>query len=354
MKRLLLTLGVLFATQASAATFINVTAAPYNAACTGVAGTDDNTAIQAAVAAAHASTNGAALYIPAGAVCRYSSSIVLTKMISIIGDGPAVSQLVYTGAGDAVRINAQAGDNEGHVIRDIFIRPGADAGGGQYGIQVQLATGATYSYFKYDNVRIGNFNARGIWFNNIVSNQDGFFNGTVNRSIVANGLLGTKIGDSIAFRDVVFTGKNNVDLTGLPNGVSARLVSIEGGQISTANGFLRLTGMDGFRMRNVWMERAAPVTGLTYDSAIYIEDSADTMFEGNTFAVPSPSIIVSVFSIVGSRDTKIINNAFSNRGSAAHIYGTSTTQRTRVEGNLYFSDQRGTTLATPVVVLQGS
>jgi hypothetical protein len=315
--------------------------------------TNDTERIQAVIAQAHTFEFGATIYIPAGAICTYSETIVLTKMISIIGDGHAVSQLVYTGQEDAIKMAPSIGTNEGHVIRDLFIRP-LVPNSGIFGIRVELSVGSSYSYFRYDNIRIGSFANRAIWLNNLAGNQDGFFNGSITRSYLENGFRGSKIGDSISFRDVTFHGKNNVELSGLPNGISARLVTIDGGQITTSNGFLRLTQMDGFRARNVWLEPPQNAATPSYDAAVYIEDTHDAIFEGLNIAVDQNPAMAHVFALVNSRDTKIINNAFANRGSATHVYGTVDTKRTRIQGNVYFNDQRGHNIVQETIVLQGN
>lgn len=84
------------ATQSQVATVINVTAAPYNAACNAStsgplsAATDDTTAIQAAFTAA-ALTN-TPVYFPAW--CKITSAITQTAPFKVFGAGKAVSGLI--------------------------------------------------------------------------------------------------------------------------------------------------------------------------------------------------------------------------------------------------------------------
>lgn len=305
-----------------------------------VGGTSDDTAeVLHAFADAHAAN--APVHLPAG-VCRYSSTIVLTKMIPIIGHGRALSILEYTGTGNALEIvppTDQSG-NICHLLRDFGIRP-AVLGGGVNGVKVTLGVGAFYAYADWERVNVGQFGSYGVYLDNTAANLDGFFNNTISNSFIGNGLKGVLIGDSVCLRDCVVHGLNNVSLTGV-NG--ARLFQIIGGQITTANGFIDAADMSGVRIENVWMEHAsgypAPAPSV---SNVMILRGLENQIIGCTMGVGGGAHNIA---LVNTSFTKILENSFTNRASSAHIYGTPGTTNTLIRDNHY-----GT---APVVVLQGS
>jgi hypothetical protein len=311
-------------------------------------GVDDTAAVDQAVAAALAAR--VPLRLPAGQ-CRYSSTITLTKMIPIIGMGRDISSLVYCGNGDAILVNPpdDRSDNIGHQLRDFSVSP-CTPGGGDNGIEVNLRTNALYAYADYERVTIGDFGGYGLWWNNAGDNTDGFFNINVRSSFIRNGLKGTLIGDSVTLRDTVVHGKNNVRITGV---LGARLLQILGGQITTINGFLSTTDVSGMRIERVWMEHpsyiAQPPPGL---SGILIEGGVDNQIIGCVMGVGDPTSEGFVpyahnIALVGADFTKILETSFTNRASAAHIYGTSTTTNTLIRDNHYNN-------VAPLIVLQGS
>jgi hypothetical protein len=115
----------LAATNCWAGAFVDLHAA--GAKCDGVS--DDSAAIASAVAKAQAQR--VPLHVPAGA-CRYSSTIVLTALVPLVGEGSAISRLMYCGAGDAVLIRPPLGDgdlNRRHLIRGLTIAPCTPLGG---------------------------------------------------------------------------------------------------------------------------------------------------------------------------------------------------------------------------------
>lgn len=333
---------LIFAFQANASP-VNVM--DHGAVCNGTA--NDTAAINSAVSQALSERSG--LYVPASAGCVYNDTIVLTKMIPVYGDGPTVSALVYCGTGDALRIEppSDRSDNKGQIIRDIAIRP-CVAGQGVNGIEVKLAANAYYAYFRFSRIHIGAFGDYGLWFNNSVNNLDGFFNGSVSESFILNGITGTKVGDSLTFSDVTVHGENNVTMSSVPG---ARLIIFERGQITTKNGFLILNDISGFRANNVWMEHpsylgppAAPVP-----AGILITNATDTVISGLIIHLHTtgPNRHAHAIALVNAQDTRIFNNSFINVGSATHVYGTQSTLRTAISGNIYNG-------YTPIIVLQGS
>jgi hypothetical protein len=286
------------------------------------------------------------LHVPAGA-CRYSSTIVLTALVPMVGEGRAVSRLLYCGAGDAVLITPPIGDgdlNRGHLIRDLTIAP-CVPGGGQYGVHVRLAPGSQYAEFSWQRISIGAFGARGLWLDNLVGNQDGFFNGSIRDATIANGILASGLGDSIAFQSVNVPGHNNVDLGSVQG---ARLVTWTGGQITTDGGWLNLRGLDGFRMRDTWLEyQGAGPAGV--DSMVQVLGSSGATFDGVTVNVGNAQP-PQVFALVGASDTRFLNSDFVFAGPAAHVYGTNSTVRTTFSGCTYGTPQP----VKPRIVLQGS
>jgi hypothetical protein len=305
--------------------------------------TDDSAAVAQAVATAQ--VQRVPIHVPAG-TCRYSSTITLTQLVPLVGEGRAVSRLLYCGAGDAVLVLPPAGDgdlNRGHLVRDLSIAP-CVPNGGQYGVHVRLPLGSQYAEFAWNRLNIGAFGARGLWLDNLAANQDGFFNGAVRDSTIANGILASGIGDSIAFQSVNVTGHNNVDLSSVQG---ARLVTWTGGQITTDAGWLILRGLDGFRMRDTWLEyQGAGPAGV--DSMVQVLGTVAAIFEGLTVNVGNAQP-AQVFALVGASDTRITNSDFAFSGQAAQVYGTSTTVRTTVSGCTF-----GVPPVKPRIVLQGS
>jgi hypothetical protein len=302
-------LGAYASAQAAPTQRIDVTVSPYLASCSGTA--DDTTKLQNALTVAIA--NKATIYIPAGSVCRYTQTLVLPPSTNLVGEGHATSVLPYCGTAEAVRVDTPSSDNEGHVIRDLAIRPCTE-GTGTYGLHLRITNGS-YAYFYIDGVRVNVFGARALWMNNSVNRQDGFFLGRISRSIFKNGILGQKIGDSITFADVKVWGKNNVDLSGMPSSVSALGVTFQRGQITTENGFLILRDMDSVRTKNVWIEGNPTQPGYTVASAIQINNSHDVQIDGLMIAVPQNGNSAAPYQVIGldqSKETKIRNSTFLN------------------------------------------
>ena len=345
------------AASAQAADLIDVTKfvvpskSPTTAPCNGTS--DDTDYIHDALAAAIAAKSG--LYFPAGAKCRTSQTLSLTKLITLKGDGPGVSHLIYTGntnnnfievippvrSGGCPAPGAPGtgsiAENIGHTITGLDITPEVEDSGSGNAIWVYLQCGAPYAYFDYSNLRIGPFGGLGLLLDNSVANENGFFNGRVSNSLIFNGINVINMGDSVTFEKVTASGSHNVSLSGLGG---ARQSAWIGGQISTKNGALALTGVHGFRARDVWIEEQSACTSGCTTAAISVVDSWDAVFEGLTFNVKDNTALTTAIALYGARDTKIINNNFVNRGTSYHIYGAASglgaTKRTRVEGNNYY------------------
>lgn len=222
--------------------------------------------------------------------------------------------------------------------------------GGDNGIEVRLAPGAFYADSQIERVTIGSFGNEGLRLDNSVGNMDGFFNISVSDCFIFNGVKAILIGDSVVFRGNVVHGRNRVDVTAVPN---ARLFQFIGGQITTRDGFMHMENVFGARIERVWFEHPSylghPKTGLT---AIVFRNGGDNHLIGNmiglgytvdgTFVPYTHGV-----GLVNADDTKVLLNTFLNGGSAAHIYGTSSTTGTLIRDNFFNG-------YPPVIVLQGS
>ena len=346
------------------------------ALCDGVA--DDTAFLQGALTAALAAKSG--LYFPAGTKCRTRTTLTLNKLITLKGDGPSVSHLIYaplnptTNTGNAIDVippvrpitcamlggpSGSIAENIGHTITGLDITPEVEDAGSGNGIYVFLQCGAPYAYFDYSNLRIGRFGGLGLLMDNSIQNEDGIFGGRITNSLIWNGINIINIGDSVHFDKVVAAGRHNVALSGLGG---ARQVSWTGGQVSTDNGAFVLNGVHGFRARDVWIEEQGPCTAtapaVCLTAAITVLNSWDDVFEGMTFNVNVNTSLTTVFALYGAKDTKIINNNFTNRGSVSHIYGGATgpnfTSRTRIEGNNYYLQADSQPFTPQVVFDPGS
>lgn len=162
--------------------------------------TNNSTAIQAAITAAAAA--GKALYIPgATASYRFATTLSMTTLVPIYGDGMDESVLEYTGAGvglliEPASVASSASHFRGHTMRDFSIKPSVD-NGGTYGIHVSLASSRFYAQFLWEQIRIGVFGTYSAWLNNTIANTDGFFVGTIFGCQINNSIKGTKVGDGI-------------------------------------------------------------------------------------------------------------------------------------------------------------
>lgn len=215
------------------------------------------TAIQAAITAGAAQKR--AVYIP-GAASAYSfdTTLTMTSLVPIFGDGQNRSVLSYTGAGVGLLIQPPIGgaaDNHYHFLRDFAIVPSID-GAGTYGIRVQLASGTSfYADFDWHKVLVGIFGTRALYLDNSVANADGIFKGRLDHCLFSNGVLATSIGDALEFNLCSVLGTAAFSITAISG---ARQIVFDDNTITTSGGFVA-DSCNGIRFENNHVEIASGV-----------------------------------------------------------------------------------------------
>lgn len=312
-----------------------------NAATPVCNGSNDTAAINAAVAQAH--SNNEPLELPNG-TCAFNDTIVLTKPVPIIGKANSV--LAYCGSGNAVYVNIP-GYVRNHVMRDFSIVPCTE-GGGISGLKIKPALpDSFYAYYKISNITIGNFGYYGLHLDGSGTNASPFFNGMIHDSFVTNGMIADKLGDSVAFNNVVFHGRRNVTVTSIPD---ARLIQFIGGQITTSDGLLVMRDLAGARIENVWFEHPQyawnpPSPNMT---AILMMNVTNTTFRGNVInGFAQANKFAQIVALIASTNIQFLENEFVNTGTAATIYANGTSSYIRQCGNLFM-------FGAPTFVYQGS
>lgn len=295
-----------------------------------------------------ASSTGEALYIPVG-VYRYTQDLILTKPIPVFGDSRSTSTLLYDGTDHGLKI-VPAVSCAGHTMRDFAIVP-TSQNLGTYGIEVTIGAGISYSYFNWSRLFVGTAErgfSQGVWLNNL-ADAPGFYNGQFDCVYIENGLVGDRLGDNIVFNNCIIHGHHRVSISGRRD-KGARQVVFNGGQITTRGGFLQAYNMMGLRLMEVECEHPSNLGRFEGpgDSGILINQCYDThIARGSSHVDPTsgtPQISQNI-ALIGCDLTKIYDVVFVNRGSAAHIYGNSTTTRTAI------TNREPTNLT---IVLQGS
>lgn len=210
----------------------------------GINGTDDTAALIALIAAATAQNKP--IYIPKGGY-RYTTTLALTALIPIIGDGKTISRLFYSGAAGAMLIvppNAGPGifDNfaNGHLFSDFSIEPSV-LGGGTYGVEIRPAAGGYYAYSNWQNVRIGQFGTYSLFLNGAAP-PSGFFVNSWESCDFVNSVLGTLVGDSNLFLNCKMHGTAPMVFSMVSG---ARGLTFSGSGSITTSGGIDFNGCNG-------------------------------------------------------------------------------------------------------------
>lgn len=197
--------------------------------------------------------SGKTLFIPSGTFA-FASPIVAPPC-SIIGEGQLIASLKYTGpAGSAAITSDISAPTAGIVLKDFGVIE-STPGVGNNGLTAKLRAGAFLSNFRVEHCYFGQFAGPGLIIDNSVGNTDGFFCGEVVRSLSCNGIVGTKLGDSIEFNGNTLTsvsdtiGNNafGLDISSL---AGARQIVISNNNFTTGGGAIRMANADQVTIRN--------------------------------------------------------------------------------------------------------
>jgi hypothetical protein len=291
-------------------------------------------------------------------VHRIDQEIIFPSLVPIYGPGKRWP-IVRDGSGYSVfRFQPTASDWHDHEIENVYMVPGSDVTV-EHGIIVELSLGAHYAYAKYSNVKMGDaelggFAKEGLFWDNSIGNNDGFFENSVEGSFISNGLKCFKIGDSNIFDDVHVHGRGCVTITGNPN---ARKTMFVNSQITTMGGFLNLQTVNGFKLLNTWMEHPfylGPYEATGLEATVLLQDCEQALFRGNTYNTyqrvstePAPAHMVACSGF--SKIVRMFDEEFITRGWASHVYATPSTQGIRC-----IVSEQEKFAHTPAIVLQGS
>lgn len=218
-----------------------------------------------------------ALQLPA---CTFNTSapLVIGKPLRLTGSSATVEGTIIRTTADegvvidpAVRISvAMAPNKRGWwgSVENLRIEP-AVQGAGKHALVVRVRPGFFVSTWLIDRVHLGDFGQAGLYLDNSAGNSDGIFTGTVARSFIENGIRAELVGDSITIENNVITnGPSRFSSQGLP-GVDISTVpgaaetTIQGNNITTGGGCIRVRNGIGIGILNNWCESAgAPTAGV--------------------------------------------------------------------------------------------
>nr|CAD6411203.1 fusion protein [Rhizobium sp. Q54] len=225
-------------------------------------------------------------YVPTG-VFSTSAQIAVSDSIDLEGDGMDASILSRTGAGGgqaSLLIDIDAGST-GHRYRDFGLMGNVAV---STGMQIRLAAGAYMSNFEIDGVKVGAHDGWGLYLDNSVGNNDGFFVGTIRRSVFYNGVLAPNLGDSINFeQNQVTAGEAGANPAIYFEGVSgARQYIIRENNLTCRGGAIVLLNCDQARIENNqcehgWWYGDGSYTG-NVDAHIYLNGCLQPIIRGNT------------------------------------------------------------------------
>ena len=314
---------------------------------------DDTAAIQAAIN--YGITSGMSVYIKSG---TYKfSTLTITGRINIFGDGMFTSILnsTCTGSTDAITITppTNGSSNTGYLFSDFGVT-NAILGAGRYGIRITLGTNAYLSNSEFARIYIGTFGNQGLYLDNTIGNQNGFFTTTIRRSWITNGILGVSVGDSINIEENTITSNAGYIYTGinLTSLVGARQIVINSNNITTLGGAIYLSGVYGSTIENNQLEY---ILSTNYSGSqigfVQLNNCLHSVIEKNTISPNAGSASIPVtnaISLTGTTKRTYIRNNELNVGYTNHIQSDNTTDMTFI-----YPDNRYNTV-NPVFSLLGT
>jgi len=166
------------------------------------------TAIMAAIA------TGDTVYVPEK---PFPSNKIITDIpLRIKGDG-AKSEIISTSPDAAIVVTVH-GSHEGTIVEDLSINPqtiGQGTNGLKFLIEPTFDVGDYMARFDLNRIRIGQFGKQGLAFDNPAKKKDGFFTGSVTKSLIQGGILCNYIGDSVNIEKNTIHGGNETGIYAL-------------------------------------------------------------------------------------------------------------------------------------------
>ena len=284
---------------------------------------------------------------------RYGTTLTMTALVPIIGDGVEQSILEYTGAGEAMKIipplfSASYTVLPGHAMRDFAVRHQTD-GGGTYGIHLYISgNGYPYSQFLWENIEVGIFGTRSILLNNSIGATDGIFTGKFTNVFAHGGWQGVKIGDSLTFNNCRIHGTTAGQNLAVSMIAGARELIIQNCSHVTAGG-IYFDACNGVRMLYNHVEIGDGISFAGTNAIIEFNNCSQVSVRGGRLAKlgtgtqPTYTIYCG-----GTTSTVLVDEVDMVKGSAAHVYALNTTSRIVVDACTCTFD------VTMVVALHGA
>lgn len=297
------------------------------------AGTSTYDATADIQAAINLSCNGGgSVYLPAGTY--KCGALTATARLKMYGDGifKSIISSTVTGSNDAFTITPLVGSgNTGYLFEDFGIEP-VIPGNGRYGIRVTLVTLAYFSNSVFHRVYIGQFGSQGLYLDNTIANGDGFFTTTIRRCWITNGILGTKVGDSINIEENTITGSANYVGISLTSLSGARQIIMDSNNITTLGGGIFLDNVFGASIKNNQIEYATTTINYAGSNPGYVtlQDCAHTNILGNTISPylgGGVTAASSAIAILGTTTRTLIQANEIAKGQNYHISSEATTNK---------------------------
>lgn len=291
---------------------------------------DDSVALQAAIN--YAQVNTGELEIPSGKFL-YSITLLQTRALTVKGFGRRASRLIYSGSGQAWLAQppyASEGSNTDWVWKDFSLVPSV-AGGGTFGLHIKLSPAGPQVCYLADSLVqglfIGNFGNRGLYLDNSVANVDGFFTSQFKQNVIVNGILGSKVGDSLTFAYNKIYGNNcGIEMNGV---AGAREMVIQENNITTSGGTIALLDVEGATIKDNQLEHPGYLSGYTgiYDCGVYLHNCYMPLIISNTInpdngaatAPSNPGIATSCIAMDGTTTLAVFRGNDIQKGALFHI-----------------------------------
>lgn len=301
---------------------------PYEFGAYGNGVIDDSVALQAAIDYAQDNTGeldlGDANYL-------ISITPVQTKALFVRGRGRNASKITYSGANQGwLAKPPYATSNTNWIWEDFSLVP-LVPGGGTSGLHIQLSpVNPTVCYLADSRVKgmfIGDFGGRGLWLDNSVANIDGFFTSQFINNVIVNGILGTRVGDSLTFSYNKIYGRNcGIEMIGVPG---AREMVIQENNITTTGGTIALLNVESPTLKDNQLEHPGYLSGYTgsYDCGMYLNNCYMPLIISNTInsdngaavAPVSPGLPTSTIAMDGTTSFAVFRGNDIQKGSIYHI-----------------------------------
>lgn len=293
---------------------------------------DDYAALQASIN--WAQDNGGAWHLPASKQHYYSSqALVQTKRLTASGDGRYQSVIESSSPSDGWLVTPPfaGASNTGYIFQDFGIVPRV-ANAGTYALRIGLQAAVTpavcfFADATIQRMMLGEFNNGGLHFDNTVANTDGFFTTQVLQNTIVNGIMGTKVGDSLTFAYNKIYGKNvGIYMQGVPG---ARQMVLQENNITTHGGLIALLDVEEPVVKDCQLEHPGYLSGYTgaLGAGVLLFNCFKPELVGNTInpdngaatAPANPGLPVSCIALTGTTTNAHIDHNDIQKGLSFHI-----------------------------------